>query len=488
VGKMNKDRFIKTPASRKGIAIAMTLFAVVILSILVLGIASVGVVKSKSTVSFFQSQRAYYVARAGIIYGATTVRERYLSENYLGGTKEPIIKPVGDNEKFVVNVWAHPDNMKASRKLWRVTSEGFVDGAYKKLVAWMDMGTFAEYTYFSDVEAYANSEPDPDKENRIWFMGPEINGAPAVAQIRGKVHTNGFFNIYGKPIFDGIVTSSNGDGKFASDPIQGKDDPYYDPFKLSYNQEGSTTNNPSKFYHFKNDYSEDYPVGANKDFSFTGAKQSVELPDNPDKVKEGANVTYEKDIKVTFQDNGQVKVVPVGSGITEYWNTHNLTLHTTGKIIIEGGKFKGLATLGADKCIEITDSIVYTDKAQDVLGIVAGDNIVVITDPEVKKDLTIHGSLMALKGSFYVKDHDTGITRGTLTVFGGIINKYRGPIGRRKRTTKTDSDGNIIEETITHSGYFRDYAGDGKLMNRPPPNFPGTSELRVTLIYDESAL
>jgi Tfp pilus assembly protein PilX len=488
VGKMEKNVFIKNPKTNRGIAIAFTLFSVVILMVLSLGIASIGITKARTTKNFLQTQRAYYLSRSGIIYGSNHIKERWLNEGYLGGPEGPLTRVINNNEKFVVEIWAHKDNMTSSRKLWKITSTGYANNAVKRLTAWMDMGTFAEYTYFSDIEAFPDSSPD----QKIWFMGPELTGAPAVPQLRGKIHTNGFFNIFGRPIFEGSITTSNGDGKDAKSPVTGKDDPYWDPKTNSYNQEGTTTSNSSKFYHFKDSYTEDYPVGSNKDFSYAGGKNKVELPDNPEIVKNGANATYNKDIRVSFQDNGQVKVTPVDGSASEYLNTNLLTLYTTGKIIVDGGKLKGMVTLGSARDIEFRDSVVYVDKTRDVFGAVAGENIVIDTNPETVKDMEIHGSLMALQGAFYVKDHDIGVTRGTLSIFGGIINKYRGPIGNRRQTTNTkyDADGNIIEQTVTvtHSGYYRDYKGDSKLMNRPPPNFPGTSELKVVMIIDESAL
>ena len=49
---------------------------------------------------------------------------------------------------------------------------------------------------------------------------------------------------------------------------------------------------------------------------------------------------------------------------------------------------------------------------------------------------------------------------GKLSVWGGLIQKYRGPVGRHTEA------GNI------YSGYAKDYHYDERVTSRTPPHFP----------------
>jgi len=80
---------------------------------------------------------------------------------------------------------------------------------------------------------------------------------------------------------------------------------------------------------------------------------------------------------------------------------------------------------------------------------------------------------MALNTSFMV-DNWSGVgPKGTLTVYGGIIQHNRGPVG-----TFNGSTGQKI------SGYSKDYSYDSRLLNAPPPFLPTTGDY-VTLSWED---
>jgi hypothetical protein len=85
-------------------------------------------------------------------------------------------------------------------------------------------------------------------------------------------------------------------------------------------------------------------------------------------------------------------------------------------------------------------------------------------------NLRIDASIMALNTSFMLTNWWVGPAKGTLTVFGGIIQKERGPVGTFSGTTKV-------------SGYSKNYQYDTRLLNSPPPFVPTTGDY-ITLSWE----
>ena len=66
----------------------------------------------------------------------------------------------------------------------------------------------------------------------------------------------------------------------------------------------------------------------------------------------------------------------------------------------------------------------------------------------------IDAAILALQHSFIVDHYYCGGSLGTLTVFGVIAQRYRGPVG-----------------TASGNGYVKDYQYDDRLSLRQPPYF-----------------
>ena len=444
------NRFI----NQKGIALFLTLVILTLMS--VIGFGLVGICKAHNKQAFEQqdSLEAYYMARIGI---AKAVNE--LETNYWWATSAPFeyayqTEDTEIIEGYRVSVWAHPDNATRTNKVWKVTSTGIYKGHKRTLTAWLAPETFAIFAYFTDSEKMGTTT--------IWFWDKD--------ELYGRVHTNGYFSVSGHPKYtDKVTSTNNGDSK------------YYDTTNRYY-QGGRWYSDPEKYYRYYNNYSYDYPVaqsGYESDFSFAGGQPEIPLPTNTDSIKNGADKLYDYTTKLKFYDNGTVRVQnqnrTTGQWTTEYLNTEVLTLHVDGKVIIEGGTLKGKCTVGGTEDIEILDSLVYKDKSLHSMGVVAGDDIVLKTSPYTNKDISLHMTMMALNGSFYVDQYSSGYPRGTLNIFGGLIQYQRGPVG-------TFSGGSI------RTGYSKNYRYDEKLKTNPPPNYPTTNNVIITAIKDHRAL
>jgi hypothetical protein len=130
-------------------------------------------------------------------------------------------------------------------------------------------------------------------------------------------------------------------------------------------------------------------------------------------------------------------------------------------------------TIVSSGSIYITDNIKYKYDAgkkeyKGMLGVVTSSSVVVSTT--APSNLKIDAVIVALEGSFFVEDWNTKFDKsldesqpvGYLTVFGGVIQNIRRPVGT---TTPVSND------TIT--GYNKtSYKYDDRVLKNPPPFFP----------------
>ena len=80
----------------------------------------------------------------------------------------------------------------------------------------------------------------------------------------------------------------------------------------------------------------------------------------------------------------------------------------------------------------------------------SGNNVAATT----MNDVTIESAIMSVQHSFIVDNWNDGARLGTLTVFGAIAQKFRGPVG-----------------TSAPSGYTKTYNYDDRMHYRNPPAF-----------------
>lgn len=126
---------------------------------------------------------------------------------------------------------------------------------------------------------------------------------------------------------------------------------------------------------------------------------------------------------------------------------------------------QGRLTVVADRDIYVTNHVRYsvhptnTASATDAFGIIAGRHVVVTTN--APNNLEIFGHIICRDGGFGVARYDDPALgqRGMLTVYGGIANKIRQPVGTTSRT-----------------GYLKNYTFDTRFLTRPPPRYPSVPD------------
>ncbi len=156
---------------------------------------------------------------------------------------------------------------------------------------------------------------------------------------------------------------------------------------------------------------------------------------------------------VSYTTDGSIYVRTVTTGLTN---------SRAGDLLLSGTNgLSGRLTLIADRDIIITNHVRYYNNpitnasSDDALGLVAQRHVLIQTN--APNNLYVFAHIIAATGGFGVVNYDSTALgqRGNLTVYGGIVNKIRQPVG-----------------TTGGTGYTKNYIYDSRFQTRPPPNYP----------------
>jgi hypothetical protein len=355
----------------------------------------------------------------------------------------------------------HPTSSK-----FAITAQGAVGALERTVSTVLQTDNFARFAYFSDTEHFGRTS--------VWFFGNDTRKD----EIRGPSYTNDHYHIYGNPIFydvtksvDDYVTYYHGGPPDDSPLVQGVVGGFIlgaDPIPMPH--------------------------------------QAIELHTA---AVEGGTV-FNGDTTVTLKSDGTMDVVNA-----QYSTTHadcnpcNVTAPSNHAVYVSGGDLTlsgtltGSLTVGTNRNIIITSDIKYskvpTDSSLCIDGTVAADGRLcssddselsmlgiiaekqVIVSSSAPHNIEIDASIMAMDESFIVenwnKDSDPSTPgfqpKGTLEVFGGIIQDTRGPVGTFDSTTNT-----------FRTGYSKNYIYDSRFETNPPLYFPQTGDY-LNLVWQE---
>jgi hypothetical protein len=375
--------------------------------------------------------QAFYLAEAGIDEGIRWLRNQPPPDRRITlpvPSDERIREELQKNGQFIkVELEPDPGNPNSYLKTYLIKSKGSIGDPNAPLATrtvWLKIQTesFARYAYFSNSETTSAGA-------RVWFITGD--------RIEGPTHTNGIFNMYGYPVFDGPVSSVHdrlnlwGQGPPTTDPV--------------FNGGLTLGIEPIPF-----------PNAPPSDL-IQAAQQSGYL--------------FVGDTQVTLVADGTMRVTNRARG----WVNQSIPVPANGAFYVSGGTLTvqgtldGKMTLGADRDIRITNSVVYRDdpannpNSDDLLGLVAGGDVVVASGAPF--DIRIDASILAMHNSFFVEDWNRGSPKGTLTIYGGVIQRHRGPVG-----TFNSNTGRKL------TGYTKDYHYDTRLRSQSPPFFPLTGK------------
>ncbi len=299
----------------------------------------------------------------------------------------------------------------------------------------------ARYRYSDSIDAvFANNVPiskyfwfTDDEQGVYWITGDSV---------WGPVHTNGVINTSGSPVFHNKVTAGMG---ISPDPTASTAQ-FLGGWEI-----GIMNSIPTDLSNIT-------------DAANTGnAGQPV-----------NTRCIYNTEVTFDFQADGSVYRTVQGTPTdTVMFSSIAPTnaVYSTADIHVKG-VFNGRATLLTTGNIWIDDDLVYSDNpltnpnSNDLLGLVATNNIYVTDNAPNQTDVNLQACVMAVNGSFKAQNYGSRPLSGHLNVTGSIVQKLRGAVG-------TFSGG------IIQTGFQKRYRFDSRLSTISPPNYPFLKSLSL---------
>jgi hypothetical protein len=293
---------------------------------------------------------------------------------------------------------------------------------------------------------------DKSKQNIFslfaWMTNSE-NGVDWITKdtVWGRVHSNGRIDVNGKPVFyDKITTSSY------FNPKPGKN-PNYGIYKNGYETGVAKVEFPNDL-----NYLVDIAKGMDASGRF-GVFYSGDIwvTLNPGTAANNDGKAYVRTSPTGSIVDSVDLSEPMFSGVIMGENRVNLQ-----------GTLDGRLTIGSMDDLWLQNDVLYEKNprvytnSDDMLGIVAENDIVVADNAANSSNCVIHGSVFSRNGSFRAENHSGRGIDGELHLLGSIVQDVRGPVG-------THSGGVIT------SGFLKRYRYDDRLADRSvrPPHYPG---------------
>ncbi|HUI08170.1 MAG TPA: hypothetical protein VL486_14310 [Verrucomicrobiae bacterium] len=334
---------------------------------------------------------------------------------------------------------------------YSIVSTGTVNGVSRTVsLLRIYQPTYAEFALWSQTNGV------------IWFKHGEV--------FNGRVHADDemYFDVTGGgPVFQATVTSGAGTYTVNGGTISGVE---FDQGFFLNTFEGSM---------------------ADVDFNSSSSTSLKNAATSSGLVLQGnTTITFNgSSVKITNSRAGWSNhtYTPPTEGIVYIQNSNSGTTSTrAGTAYLTGGSVNGRLTVVTESDIYVQGNITYASDPQvnpssdDALGLISQDDVWV--DTSAPDNLTIDAAIMATgqsspsdNGSFGVINYDDSSyphlgNRGTLTVYGGIVQQVRGAVGTFNSHTGQ-----------TSTGYAKNYSYDPRFINDPPPYYPViSSEVRFS--------
>lgn len=419
----------------RGAVLLLVLLGSMTISVLAGAFVQMGISEQRFSERSQGNVQAFYLSESAIDQGLTWLRGQLVAPQW---TDRRVLfggwQPLGQGTYLTT---IDPDDGNPLSQIKRFTIEGWgatgpqaAPTSLRRNTMVVQTESFAQYAYFT------NSERSWPNGVQVYFITGDV--------IEGPTHTNGQFSMYGRPAFQGPVSSvartiNLWGGSQVTQPV------FREPPKLGVP--------PKKF-------PTSYPTSI------------VAAANNGGRVLRG-------DTAVTLLPNGTMRVTNAQAG----YRDKVVALPANGVLYVDGGSvslqgtLKGQLTIGSSGDVRVVNSVTYADnpkinpQSKDLLGIVAGQNVVV--DRAAPANVKVEASIMAINRSFGVENWWERPPKGTLTVNGGIIQANRGIVGSFNGNTGTKL-----------SGYTKDYHYDPRLGAMSPPSFPTTGDYK-TLVWQE---
>ena len=367
-----------------------------------------------------ESMRAYYAADAGLANAFMQLRAApAFPVAFNVNNASYSVGPNNLNGSYAVAVTTN----NATWPTYTLASRGTFGNTTKTLTLRVKATSYARWNYLSVTEI------SPTWGTLWWVTG---------MYAEGPVHTNGQFNIWGSPIYNGPVSQVS--------PT------------IHYGNGGPPTDNPN--------FQQGLSLSADPI-----AFPTVELLTSvQNAAAQAQGISLTGNTTVTLVSDGTMKV----TNLAKSWNNKSMAIPTNGALYVNNGDvtvqgtMKGQLTIATNKNVWINGNIRYnTDPrtnptSTDLLGLVASTDVIVTQS--APNNLEIDAYIVSLNGAFQLENFSTGGYQGDMVQFGGLMNKYCGPTG------VMDSHGNIID------GYNQLQYYDKRLQNTAPPWFTAAKD------------
>lgn len=451
---MNRSH-VKPRNQRGSILVGVTILAIIML-LCALAVMQIGSQDSVLAVRDQRASDAFYLAEAGLARAVSWLKAQ-------GAYPSFDTYPLGESPSqlgggsYLVSILPDSIHSTATRPAYTIASVGYAGRHARRLELDVGPQSFADFLYFT------NMEHEPSGGTACWFTSADV--------IDGPLHTNDQIHIFGDPVFKGNIESGYG----------GPDDPnqnhnaaflYYNGSSLG-NIESTAPSNPP---HDMPTFEQGYELGVSM----------IEIPNVLNYLQDLAEMGGI--VLITLAGNYEIVMSrPDSAGQAMYgyvsyrkpgkpWTDVDIS-SINGMIYVTGGAevsgvLDGRLTIATSSNLYVVDDVTYrdsdengpTDGCDDVLGLVSGSDVIVENNEANQEDCVIHAAVMAMNQSFRVDGYNVGEPRGALTVHGGLVQEFRGPVG----TVVLTGEGSEVQIV---TGYRKDYHYDYRLRDTPPPGF-----------------
>jgi hypothetical protein len=425
---------------RNGSVMMAAILVAVVLLIFSQIFIMVGISQKNATELFSRRVKAFYLADAGLDNTISWLRSQGTppagnsTTPWNNGTAQSLGAGIYNVSIIDLGLFG-----SGGVRRYKVTSVGTVQNVSRSLTNYVQVDNYARYLWFTDQESYQGSS--------VWFWSQD--------HLNGPTQTNGHFNIYGNPTFDGEADS-------VDDYIQF----YNNGHSIN---SGNTTNPPYDTPNF------------NGGMNFGAAPTT--MPKQAQALRSAAasgGLYLTGNTVITLNSNSTMTV----TNSNKSWSNQNMALPANSALFVNNGTLtvsgvlNGRVTMGSSQDLIIPNNITYAhdprtnSTSTDTMGLISEKDVVI--DDGGPKNLEIDSCIMSMGKSFYLDNWDTVAAKGNLTVYGGIIQDERGPVG-----TFNADDG------TKKSGYSKNYLYDSRLLASPPAFMPTTGDY-VTLSWQEN--
>ncbi|MDD5450065.1 MAG: hypothetical protein PHO42_05660 [Candidatus Omnitrophica bacterium] len=429
--------------NKKGI-ILISAYAIVAILLFICGVTFIGRSLNEKHIAdrHRRGTMALYLAESGLERGLGWLRAQ--SSPPAGTTAFNPFTGMQSLGNGTYSVTIDPDDANATSyiKRYLIIATGTVLDATQQLVNEVQVDSFSRYAYFSDTEHFRwfgwFRVP-------VWFADGDT--------IEGPVQTNSHFHMKGSPLFIDQVKSV---------------DTFLTFYNNGHNIDSAETSNPPL----------DVPTFED------GVGLGADVIDMPSKALDlrtaavAGGLHLSGPTSIVLNADGTMNV----TNRNKDWTNQNMTLPANGALFVTGGDLtvsgtlNGQLSMGTNRNIVVNNNLTYAadprvGNSDDVLGLIAEKDVVI--SGAAPNNVEVDGSVMALGNSFLVENWWVGPAKGTLTVYGGIIQRERGPVGM--------AEGNSGQPL---SGYRKNYHYDPRFIGTPPPYYPSTGDY-ISLCWKE---